>query len=86
MEIELRNSGGAYLGSFCRGEGGGGEGVAEGTRPQIGPTESSACIYTVARKHLSNDTALQSLLTLALSSLLIVAINGVRLINCATGP
>lgn len=84
MEIELRNSGGAYLGSLS--VAGRGEGEAEGTRPQIGPTESSACIYTVARKHLSYDTAHQPLLTLALSSLLIVAINGVRLINCATGP
>lgn len=85
MEIELRNSGGAHLGPFWRGGVGGGEG--EGLRApglRIGPTES-AYIRTVARKHLSNDTALQSLLTPA-PSLLIVAINGARLINCATGP
>lgn len=78
MEIELRNSGGAHLGPF------GAEGGSEGIRPWIGPTES-AYIRTVARKHLSNDTALSSLLTPA-PSLLIVAINGVRLINCATEP
>lgn len=81
MEIELRNSGGAHLGSFWRGKRGRGP---EGIRPRIGPTDS-AYIRTVARKHLSNDTALQSLLPPA-PSLLIVAINGVRLINCATGP
>lgn len=53
--------------------------------PDGRPTKSTY-IHTVARKHLSSDTALPSLLTPSPLSLLIVAINGVRLINCAAGP